>query len=289
MSLSQKQNDVARTLKDLATLQKHLADEKKKETTKLKEADTVQRSITKNTSPSMLRSKQQQLIRVSDDIAKIATKQADIQKKVADKNTMLGRQQESLRQEEAKERKKVQDADKRRESEQLRYQRELTNDLRTQSTLMASPTSISQPANQLESKRYDAFISHASEDKEDFVRPLAEALVAAGFAIWYDEMTLSVGDQLRRSIDKGLLESRYGIVVFSAAFFSKDWPQYELDGLVTREMAGGGKVILPIWHKVSKDEVTAYSPSLADKVAINSSFSSRDEIVKQLSEVLTQD
>ena len=73
MSLNQKQNDVARTLKNLATLQKQLADEKKKETTKLKEADTIQRSITRNTSTSMLRQKQQQLIRISDDISKIAT------------------------------------------------------------------------------------------------------------------------------------------------------------------------------------------------------------------------
>lgn len=285
MSLNQKQNDVARTLKDLADLQKQLADEKKKETLKLKNSDTIQRGITKNTSASMRQQKQKQLISISDDLAKTAVKQADIQKKIADKTTLLGKQRERLRQEETRERKKIQDADKKRENEQLGYQRSVTNELRIQRDLARSP-STSQSVQQLESKRYDAFISHASEDKEDFVRPLAEALVAAGFNIWYDEMTLKVGDQLRRSIDNGLSESRYGIVVFSAAFFSKNWPQYELDGLVTREMTGG-KVILPIWHKVSKDEVIAYSPSLADKVAINSSFSSRGEIVKQLGEVLS--
>ena len=120
------------------------------------------------------------------------------------------------------------------------------------------------------------------------MRPLAEALIAAGFDIWYDEMTLKVGDSLRQSIDKGLSQSRYGVVVLSSAFFNKNWTQYELNGLVSREMTGG-KVILPIWHKVSKDEVIAYSPTLADKVAINSSFSSRDEIVKQLGEVLSQE
>lgn len=287
MSLSQKQNDVARTLKDLATLQKQLADEKKKETTKLKDADTIQRSITKNTSSSTLRQKQQQLIRISDDTSKIAAKQADIQKKVADKTTVLGKQQDSLRQEEARERKKIQDADKKRENEQLSYRRAVTNELRTQQYLTPS-TFVDQPVQQVSSQRHDAFISHASEDKEDFVRPLAEALIAAGFNIWYDEMTLKVGDSLRQSIDKGLSQSRYGVVVLSSAFFSKNWTQYELNGLVSREMTGG-KVILPIWHKVSKDEVMAYSPPIADKIAINSSFSGRDEIVKQLSEVLAQD
>lgn len=287
MSLSQRQNDVARTSKDLATLQKQLADEKKKETTKLKDADTIRRSITKNTSSGTLRRKQQQLIRITDDISKIAAKQSDIQKKVADKTTLLGRQQDSLRQEEAKERKKIQDADEKREREQLSYQRAVTSELRTQRYL-TPPLPSDQPVPHASSQRHDAFISHASEDKEDFVRPLAEALVAAGFDVWYDEMTLKVGDSLRQSIDKGLSQSRYGIVVLSSAFFSKNWTQYELNGLVSKEMTGV-KVILPIWHKVSKDEVMAYSPPLADKVAINSSFSSRDEIVKQLGEVLTQD
>ena len=293
MSLSQKQNDVSRTFKDLADLQKQLAAERKKESAKLKDADSTRRGITKYTSPSMSRQKQQKLISLSDDISKIVAKQADIQKKIADKNKQLDKQQDDLRQEEFKERKKVLDADKKRETERLRHQRELTNELRTQSDIRSVQSSINQlsyrSTPQVEPKRYDAFISHASEDKEGFVRPLAEALVEAGFSIWYDEMTLTVGDQLRRSIDRGLSASRYGIVVLSTAFFSKNWPNYELDGLVTREMAGGGKVILPIWHKVSKDEVMAYSTSLADKVAINSSISGREEIVNQLSEVLTRD
>jgi hypothetical protein len=48
------------------------------------------------------------------------------------------------------------------------------------------------------------FISHASEDKEDFVRPLAETLQQLGVKVWYDEFTLKVGDSLRRKIDSGL-------------------------------------------------------------------------------------
>ncbi|AFP20488.1 toll/interleukin-1 receptor domain-containing protein [Geobacter sulfurreducens] len=51
---------------------------------------------------------------------------------------------------------------------------------------------------------YDAFISHASEDKQDFVRGLAEALRDNNVAVWYDEFTLKVGSSLRRSIDHGL-------------------------------------------------------------------------------------
>jgi len=60
---------------------------------------------------------------------------------------------------------------------------------------------------------YDAFISHASEDKEKFVKPLAQALPRMEYRVWYDEFELRVGDSLRQSIDKGLVNSRFGIVV----------------------------------------------------------------------------
>jgi hypothetical protein len=86
---------------------------------------------------------------------------------------------------------------------------------------------------------WDVFISHACEDKESFVRPLAEALRARGLRVWYDEFTITVGDSLRRSIDRGLANSRYGIVVLSPNFFAKDWPQKELDGLAARDSTGG--------------------------------------------------
>lgn len=117
---------------------------------------------------------------------------------------------------------------------------------------------------------WDVFISHAWEDKESFVRPLAEALRARGLRVWYDEFTITVGDSLRRSIDRGLANSRYGIVVLSPNFFAKDWPQKELDGLSTRE-ANSEKVILPIWHQITAPEVRKYSPILADRVAVSTS------------------
>lgn len=113
---------------------------------------------------------------------------------------------------------------------------------------------------------WDAFICHATEDKESFVRELAQKLVREGITVWYDEFTLQVGDSLRQSIDKGLSNSRYGIVVLSHSFFRKKWPKTELDGLVTRER-NGEKVILPIWLDVDKEDVARYSITLADRVA----------------------
>jgi hypothetical protein len=131
---------------------------------------------------------------------------------------------------------------------------------------------------------WDAFISHASEDKESLVRPLAVALQAAEVTVWYDAFTLTVGDSLRRSIDRGLAQSRFGIVVLSDAFFQKHWPQLELDGLVARE-AEGTKIILPVWHNIDRTGVRAYSPMLSDRLGVSSS-QGVDHVVQELLKVI---
>ena len=133
--------------------------------------------------------------------------------------------------------------------------------------------------------KYDVFISYASEDKEDVVSPLADALQAAGLSVWYDDFELGIGDSLRQKIDKGIASSRFAIVVLSKAFFNKGWPNYELDGLVTKAI-DGDQILLPIWHGLTKDEVVSYSPSLADKIARNTTTQTVEEIADEIVEVV---
>jgi hypothetical protein len=127
---------------------------------------------------------------------------------------------------------------------------------------------------------WDIFISHASEDKRDLVRPLAERLGARGLRVWLDEVHLTVGDSLNRKIAAALSRSRFGVVVISPSFLRKEWPQRELDGLTAREH-DGGKVILPVWHGVSFEDVQRHSPMLADRLAVNSSRGI-DHVVEEL-------
>ena len=132
---------------------------------------------------------------------------------------------------------------------------------------------------------FDVFISHASEDKDEIVRPLAHALKQQGLDVWYDEFELRLGDSLRRKIDAGLARSTFGIVVLSQEFFKKDWPNYELDGLVTRAVTGE-QVLLPIWHNVSKQEVIRFSPSLADKLARSTATHTVEEIAVEIADMV---
>lgn len=120
----------------------------------------------------------------------------------------------------------------------------------------------------MENKKYDIFISHASEDKDLLVRPLAMILERLSVRVWYDEFSLKLGDSLTTSIDIGLQESRFGLLVLSKSFLGKNWPDYEYRSLLTRQI-DGDKVILPLWYGVTKEDVKKYSLYLADIKAVS--------------------
>lgn len=132
---------------------------------------------------------------------------------------------------------------------------------------------------------WDVFLSHASEDKQSVAVPLRDALTARGVTVWLDRTEIRIGDSLRRKIDAGIRSSRVGIVVLSEAFFNKGWTNHELDGLVTRTVAGE-QSLLPIWHGVDATDVRRYSPSLADKAALSTSDVAIDEIAQQIADVV---
>lgn len=117
-------------------------------------------------------------------------------------------------------------------------------------------------------KEWDVFISHASEDRASVVEPLAVALRERGLSVWFDQWVLTIGDSLREKIDQGLACSKFGIVVLSRNFFAKDWTRSELNGLVSKEHSSTGKkLILPVWHNLTKEQVARYSPILSDRLA----------------------
>ena len=117
-------------------------------------------------------------------------------------------------------------------------------------------------------QQVDVFVCHASQDKDGFVRPLAEGLRRLGVTVWYDEFSLTLGDSVSRQIDYGIANARFGIVIISRDFIGRPWPEHELQGLVNRDIEQDLR-ILPIWHGVNKQEVEAFSPSLSDKFAID--------------------
>jgi hypothetical protein len=113
-----------------------------------------------------------------------------------------------------------------------------------------------------------AFISHDSRDKESIAKPLALELQKLQCPVWYDEFSLTVGESLRYSIEKGLRECRKCIFVVTPNFLSNGgWAKREYDSIFTRELVERQNVILPVWNDVTSQAVYEYSPILADRKA----------------------
>ncbi len=114
-----------------------------------------------------------------------------------------------------------------------------------------------------------AFISHDSRDKARIAEPIAVQLQKFMCPVSYDQFSLRVGDSLRESIEAGLKECHKCILVLTSNFLSnKGWSRREYDLIFTREIVEQKKVILPVWHEISAQDVYQFSPILADRVAV---------------------
>jgi TIR domain len=114
-----------------------------------------------------------------------------------------------------------------------------------------------------------AFISHDSRDKEEIARPLASELTKfPGCTVWYDEYSLKIGDNLRESIESGIKSCRKCVLLLSKHFLAnKGWTKEEFDAIFTRQLIEQANLVLPVWCGVTKQEIFAYSPSLANRWA----------------------
>lgn len=114
------------------------------------------------------------------------------------------------------------------------------------------------------------FISHDSRDKLEIAGPLAMQLQKFMCPVWFDEYSLKVGQSLRGQIEKGLKECKKCILILTPNYLSNEgWGKKEFDSIFTRELIEKENVVLPVWHKVSAKDIYEYSPSLADRVALN--------------------
>lgn len=285
MSVASTMSTINQLNKDITALDKSMAGEVKKEADKIKRINEIRRSINKNTSVSTLQSKSRQVDSLNGDLAKIATKKADISKKLTDKKGKLNTQMLKLQKEQADEEKK-----RIRQQEQAfkQYQAQVPNFSVPIQDVTSHFVSAHIPEDKQEEKKYDVFISHASEDKDTFVRELATTLRDKySVEVWYDEFTIGWGDSLRSAIDKGLRNSIFGLVVISKSFIKKDWTNRELDGLFQIETLDK-KMILPIWHDITKNEVQSFSPVLAGKKALSTAIMTVDEIAEELTKLLAE-
>jgi len=135
-------------------------------------------------------------------------------------------------------------------------------------------------------RSFDLYVSYASQDK-DFARSLVSELAAQGISVWFDEGEIRVGDDILRHIEEGLEHSRYFVLIVSPAFFERSWTQFELGVALARPEVGKARV-LPIYLGVDADTVRQHMPLLADKLAVDGSKYSANEIARIIAEQVKQ-
>lgn len=137
-----------------------------------------------------------------------------------------------------------------------------------------------------ERKQYDVFISHANKDKEDYVDLLNAAVKRLGINIFYDTDVLSWGDNWKQMILEGTQKSEFAIIVISKNFFGREWTERELAELLARQNENKQKIVLPLLHGISLEELKEKYPELGDIQCISSDDYSKEEIVVFLAKEL---
>jgi len=100
------------------------------------------------------------------------------------------------------------------------------------------------------------YLAHASEDKA-FVRPLAEALMANGIEVWFDEWEIEPGESLRQRMEEGLLAMTHFVVVLTPTALKKAWVSMEIDvGMVQK--VGGESHFVPLLVDIEPNELPPF-------------------------------
>lgn len=125
---------------------------------------------------------------------------------------------------------------------------------------------------------YDVFISHANKDKENLIEELYQSLSRLGISIFYDKESLEWGDNWKDKILSGTKKAEFAIIVISENFFDREWTERELFEFLNKQNRDGQKLILPILHNITIEQLTDKYPMVANIQAINSREFTCDQI-----------
>jgi hypothetical protein len=128
--------------------------------------------------------------------------------------------------------------------------------------------------------RRDLFLCHAWDDRQDCAADLHRQLKANGATVWFSEEDIPLGSLMTREIDKGLRNSRIGIVLVTPALLKS----IENEGIAEKELAVllNSRRVVPVTHGVTFDQLYDVSPMLASHAGLNTADSSLDDVAAKI-------
>lgn len=149
-------------------------------------------------------------------------------------------------------------------------------------------TPIRANVEQLASKRpelRDVFLCHAWDDRQKAAKELNDLLEERGVRVWFSEKDIGLGEPFMRSIDKGLANSRVGIVLVTPAMLST----LPKGGVADKELSVllAGERLVPIVHQTTYDALREVSPLLASRNGLNTADATMADVAAKLAELVT--
>jgi hypothetical protein len=131
----------------------------------------------------------------------------------------------------------------------------------------------------------DVFLCHAWDDRQGPAKELHELLVGAGVKVWFSEKDLGLGVPMMRAIDKGLANSRIGLVLVTPALLARlpkeSVADKELSALLARNQ------LIPIVHNTTYEALRNVSPLLASRSGLDTAEDSMSVVAKKIAELVT--
>lgn len=131
----------------------------------------------------------------------------------------------------------------------------------------------------------DAFLCHAWADRKDSAKELHDLLEALGVKVWFSEKDLGLGVPMMRAIDKGLANSKVGLVLVTPAMLERLPKESVADKELSALLAGNR--LVPIVHNTSYEALRNVSPLLASRSGLDTSEDTMEEIAQKIAELVS--
>jgi TIR domain len=131
---------------------------------------------------------------------------------------------------------------------------------------------------------YDVFLCHAWDDRQGVAKKLSDLLVQTGVKVWFSEKDLPLGIPMMRAIDKGLANSKIGLVLVTPALL-KRLPK---ESVSDKELSVllNGNMLVPIVHETTYNDLRNVSPMLASRSGLDTAEDSIEIVAKKIAELV---
>lgn len=130
----------------------------------------------------------------------------------------------------------------------------------------------------------DIFLCHAWDDRQGAAKELHDLLVSRGVKVWFSEKDLGLGVPMMRAIDKGLANSRVGIVLVTPALLRR----LPTEGIADKELSAllAGERLVPVVHGTTYAALREVSPLLASRSGLSTAEEPMADVANKLAELV---